>query len=211
MKRILTLLLFSCAFAPVIAQKSFEGEVVYSVSVKSNTPNTTTERLAGLVGTIQHYYMKGGNYKNTFNGTAGEWQICLSKNKKLYFKVLGRDTIYWQDVRVNPDTLYKTELKKNDTTILGYKCDKLIFTCSTGIQVYYFNNQFSVDPNLYTSVKYSNWYAFLEKARSIALKEIFYEKFYTITLTATSIQRRMLDDTIFKLPEGIPIVENPAK
>ncbi|MFI5162705.1 MAG: hypothetical protein ACHQHN_15605 [Sphingobacteriales bacterium] len=153
--------------------------------------------------------MKGGNYKNTFNGTAREWQICLSKQKRLYFKILGKDTIYWQDVTSNPDTLYRTELKKNDTTILGYKCDKLIFICSTGTQVYYFTSQFSVDPNLYTNVKYSNWNEFLKKARAIALKEIFYKKFYSITLTATSIERKMLDDAIFKLPKGIPVIKNP--
>jgi hypothetical protein len=209
MKKILFLLLSLFALTTAVAQKSFEGDVIYSINIKSNNPNVTTERLTNLVGTVQHYYMKGRNYKNTFNGKASEWQLYL--NKKLYFKLSGKDTIYWQDVTTNSDSLYKTELKKNDTTILGYQCDKLTFTCSTGIQVYYFNAQFSVDPNLYHNANYGNWYTYLKNSRSIALKEVFYKKFYTVTLTATSIAPGKLDDALFQLPEGILIIENPAK
>jgi len=203
MKKTLTLLIllqFSLTIA--FAQKSFEGEVVYSIVIKSNTPKFTDGQLSNMMGTTQHYYMKGANYKSVLNGKLSQWEIYIGKNKKVY------DSVLWNDVTINHDTIYKVSFKKNDTTILGYKCDKLTFICNRGIEIYYFSSQFAVDPRLYINHQEGNWYAFLEKSRSIALKEIMQRKYFTFTLTALSVTRKPLDDKLFELPPNIPITKS---
>src|SRR5581483_2091579 len=114
--------------------------VIYSIDIKSNTPSATSEQFSRLIGNTQHYYMKGANYKSTYNGELNAWNIYV--NKKYYDKTSRKDTFYWHDVSIDHDTIYKTELKKNDTIILGYRCHKLTFVCNSGIQIYYFNAQF---------------------------------------------------------------------
>ncbi|MBS1522047.1 MAG: hypothetical protein JST50_13680 [Bacteroidetes bacterium] len=209
MKKTLTLLIFFQFFAALVfAQKSFEGEVVYSISIKSNTPKFTDAQLSSIMGTTQHYYMKGANYKSVLNGKMSQWEIYVNKNKKVYNKIASNDSILWNDVTINHDTIYKVNLKKNDTTILGYKCDKLTFTCNRGIEIYYFNPQFVVDPRLYINHQEGNWYAFLEKSRSIALKEIMQKKYFTFTLTAVSVKRKPIDDKLFELPPNMPLTKS---
>ena len=193
------------------AQKSFEGEVIYSISLQSHMANVTDEQINSLIGDTQHYYMKGANYKSTFNGTYGLWALYIDKDKKYYEKSTLNDSVIWRDVNINHDSITNAELKKNDTTILGYRCDKLIFTCRQGLQIYYFNSQLAVDPNLYINHQEGSWYAFLEKSRSLALKEIIHKRLLTFTLTATSIKRVPIEDSLFELPPGVPLIKSRVK
>jgi hypothetical protein len=211
MKKTLTFFLILCFITSSFAQKSFEGEVLYSVNAISNTPKLSSEQLNALLGNVMHYYMKGADYKSTFNGKMGQCQIYIDKDKKLYAKVLPKDSLFWADVTVNHDTIYKVELKKNDTTILGYNCDKLTFFCNDGVHIYYFNRKFRVDSKLYINHKEGNWYAYLEKSKAIALKEILQRRSMTFIITATSIEQKELDKKIFELPLDIPIAKNPTK
>jgi hypothetical protein len=211
MKKILTLLLFQCATTIAFAQLSFEGEVVYSISVKSNVPNVTSEQLSYMIGTIQHYYMKGSNYKSTYAGTLAQWSMYIDKDKKFYEKVSTHDSIFYRDVTIDHDVITKVELKKNDTTILGYKCNKLTFTCKSGLQIYYFNSKLTVDPDLYINHQEGNWHAFLEKSKSLALKEIINKRLFTLTIIATSVKSMPIADSFFELPPGVPTAKNPAK
>lgn len=211
MKKTLTFFLFLCFVASAFAQKNFEGEVFYSVNIVSHTAQLSSEKMNGLIGNAMHYYIKGADYKSTFNGSMGQWVIYIDKDKKLYTKISPKDSVLWIDVTVNHDTIYKTELKKNDTTILGYNCDKLTFLCNGGVQIYYFNSKFSVDPKLYVNHQEGNWYAYLERSKAIALKEVLQRKSMTYVITAISIEQKNLDKKIFELPPDIPMAKNSTK
>jgi hypothetical protein len=156
-----------------------------------------------------HHFIKGANYKSTFNGLVSQWQLYRDSDKRLYNKYLTADSIFSRDVHVNHDTIYKSSLEKNDTTILGYTCDKLTFICNNGTQVYYFDSQFAIDPILYADCQEGNWYEFLKVSKSPAIKEIIRRGKIAYTLTATQIQRKQLDDDLFVLLPGIAIVEIP--
>ncbi|MBV8391099.1 MAG: hypothetical protein JO080_14940 [Mucilaginibacter sp.] len=207
-KTFILLILLQFLTTVTFAQKSFEGEVVYSVSVRSNTPKITSEKLSSMIGTKQVYYMKGANYKSVLNGNVSQWEIYIDKNKKIYNKIASNDSALWHDVTINHDTIYKVNLKKNDTTIMGYRCDKLTFNCNSGVQIYYFNSQFSVNPRLYLNHQEGNWYAFLEMSRSIALKEIMQRKYFTFTITAISVVRKPINDKLFELPPNMPLAKS---
>ena len=149
MKKILTLLVFHCIILSAFAQKSFEGAVIYSIDFISNNPKISSKQFRDLFGGTMHYYMKGSNYKSTFNGTFNQWEIYIDKARKIYRKTASKDTAFWHDVTLNHDTIYNISFKKNDTSILGYQCNKLTFICNGGIQIYYYSSRFFVDPKLY--------------------------------------------------------------
>jgi len=79
------------------------------------------------------------------------------------------------------------------------------------VHIYYFNRKFRVDSKLYINHKEGNWYAYLEKSKAIALKEILQRRSMTFIITATSIEQKELDKKIFELPLDIPIAKNPTK
>jgi hypothetical protein len=209
MKIILTLSVLCCLSAAAFAQKSFEGLVTYNVSYKSKMPQLTDEQMTRLGGTTQLYYTKGDNYKYIWNGKLFEWAIYSGRDKKVYSKFSTVDSILWYSVELSHDTIYKTELKENDTTILGYPCNRLTFTCKTGSQVYYFSPALAVDPDLYTDYKVVNYYDYLRIAKAVALKEIFVTNEAETVITARDIQQQPVDDRIFEIPKEYPLRDNP--
>ncbi len=208
MKKLLTLFLLQFIITFAYAQKSFEGEVVYSVSFK--LLKDTNTQIHDSPDTKEYYYMKGGNYKLEFGNLGFLWVMYISQDKKLYSSS-SPDTIEWRDATVNQHTLTKVELKKNDTTILGYKCNKLIFNYADQLDIYYFNSQFAVEPNLYIDHKIGDLYAFFERSKAIPLEEIILNKFSMRVRTAISIEKKSVDDKVFKLPSGVELVEIKTK
>ncbi|MGZ3836038.1 MAG: hypothetical protein ACXVB0_21165 [Mucilaginibacter sp.] len=208
MKNFLTLLLLLCLAAGGFAQKkSFEGVTTFSTSYKSHMKDVTDEQLDQYFGTKQLYYCKGAHAKFVNGGKLFEWSMYVPAEKRVYDKLVRSDSALWYSTEINHDTLYKTELKRNDTTILGYACDRLTFTCKDETQVYYFCTEFYVDPELYVDFKEVNFYAFLKIAKSIALKEVFSNRSFTETLTAIEIKRMPVDDQLFEIQPGTPIGE----
>lgn len=196
------------------AQQSFEGEVTYTVSVQSHFIVSQDSSTLGPLQLIQHYYMKDANYKyaSDINDMKEiNWSEYIGKDKKFYSKSMLSDTVWWNDATIDIDTINKVELKKNDTTILGYSCDKLTFILNRGSDVYYFNSQFSVDPGLYIDHKMGNLYEFLKSSRSIALLEINKRQAFTLITNATSIKRVQVDDKVFELPKNLPFAEIKVK
>ena len=207
MKTILTLTI--CLFAAwcARAQKSFEGKVTYSLQFISNTPGVSGDVIGQRVGTTQLYYTKGANYKYEVNGTIDQWSVYVAKEKRVYGKSTLTDTLKWYSVTTNHDTIYHTELKENDTTILGYPCARLTFTCKSGIQVYYFNRKFFVNADLYRDYREVDYFDYLAISGAVALKEVFISPGFTEVVTATKIEQIPIDDKIFELPPNAPVAE----
>jgi len=96
MKKTLTFFLILCFITSSFAQKSFEGEVLYSVNAISNTPKLSSEQLNALLGNVMHYYMKGADYKSTFNGKMGQCQIYIDKDKNYMQRYYQRTVSFGQ-------------------------------------------------------------------------------------------------------------------
>jgi len=205
-KKILTLTLLLCLATGAFAQNSFEGEIIYKVSVKSNTRTVTEQEVTHMIGTEQHFYVKRGNSKTTNNGAFSSWQSYSSKDKRNYYQPKGIDTIFWL-AAINKDTVKRIELRKNDTTILGYKCDKLTFFLNNATEVFYFSKQLAIDPEFSMADRSGIWYIYLTKAGSWPLKQIHYGKLYNTTTTAIKVERKKVSDDIFKLPPRLPVVK----
>lgn len=187
----------------------FEGKIVYKNEFKSKNPQMTDQQLATMFGATQEFYVKGNNYKSVSNGSLFLWQIYAPKENKLYSKMTNTASVYWNDAAVNTDSILKFELKKASTVILGYTCDELILTCKSGMQKYYFNSKFGVDPKLFAAHTYGNFAYYLAKSKSWPLKSYIETEHFTITSTATEVKAMVVDATIFKLPAGAKLEKSP--
>lgn len=209
--RTLFLSLFLFLFSsPIIFAQNFEGKIVYQVSYKSKSPSLTEEKLKAFTGMQHEYFVKNGNYKTVVSaGAMIQWQLFVPQDNKLYTKYANSETILWNDVSINQDSVLSFQLNKEAAEVNGNKCDELILTCKSGVQKYYFNATLKIDPALYINHKYGNWYDYLSKARALPLKYIFDMAQFTMESIASEIMPMRLDDALFKLPADAKTAKSP--
>lgn len=195
----------------VLAQTTtlFEGKIVYQNTFKTKNPQMKDEQWTAMFGSTQEFYTKGDNYKSVSNGSLLQWQIYSAKDNKIYTKMGNSPSIYWNDAATNTDTIKKSEIKKAAAVILGYTCDELTLTCTSGIQKYYFNSKLAVNPALFANHKYGNFAHYLAKSKAWPLKSYIETDQFTITSVATEVKPMAIDINIFKLPAGVKIEKSP--
>jgi hypothetical protein len=206
--RIILVVLFLTMVFSAPAQY-FEGKITYQNKFKSKLPNVTDDQFNTMMGTIQEYYVKGGNFKSTANGSFFQWQIYLYKDNKLYNKFSNSETLLWIDGGTNTDEVIKSEYNKGAVTILGYLCDEIILTCKSGLQKYYFNSQLALDVKSQENLKFSNWSAYISKSKSLPLKMVIENQQFILESIATEIKPSTLNDAMFTLPPNAALAKSP--
>lgn len=196
-------------FATVSFAQNFEGKIVYENTYTSKVPGITDGQFAAMLGSVQEYYIKDGDYKSVANGTFFQWQLYVNKDNKLYTKMINAEALLWNDGASNSDEVLKTEINKNAVEVLGYKCDELILTCKSGTQKYYFNTTLSVDKKLFANHKYGNWFAFLSSSNALPLKSIIESKEFTLESIATEVSPLKLEKALFELPANAKTIKSP--
>jgi hypothetical protein len=196
-------------FSTVLVAQSFEGKIMYRNSYKSKLPTVSDDQWNDMLGTSQEYLIKGGDYKSVLNGSLMQWQLYRQADNKIYNKMANSETLLWNDGAINADEILKSEINRGVAEVLGYKCDELILTSKSGIQKYYFNSKFSVDPALFEQHKFGNWGAMLKATKAIPLKIIINNEQITLESVAVEIKPGKLDNSSFALPEGVQIAKSP--
>lgn len=201
--------LIAMLFAITSFGQTFEGKIVYKNTYKSKMPNVTDNQFTTMMGSVQEYFIKNGDYKSVVNGTFFQWQLYVNNDNKLYSKMVNSETLLWNDGAINSDEIIRAEINKSVTEVLGYKCDELVLTCKSGIQKYYFNTKFSIDTKLFVHHKFGNWYDFLLKANSLPLKIDIDNIHFTLVSIATEIKEMKLEKSFFNLPIDIKTMKSP--
>ena len=208
MKQILfTLALVVSCFAA--EAQHFEGKIVYRNAYTSKTPGLSDAQLNTMMGDVQTWYLKGGDYLSEINGTQMSWQLYRNNDNKLYSKVAGSDRLLWNAASSNPDSVLSTTLRKGATEILGYTCDELTLVCRSGIQKYYFSPRLPVQQDLYKGHRYGNWYAYLSKAGAVPLKIVIETPQFSMESVATGVHPLKLSNAFFSLPAGAQTMKSP--
>ncbi len=189
--------------------QSFEGVIVYENSYTSKDPRIKDEQFNEMMGTRQEYYIKDGSYKSVLNGTFSQFQLYKNVDNKLYWKFASLDTLYWIDGKSNKDEIVNLEFLNQKEEILGHECAAILIESRGGKTTYFFTNKYSVDPSLYQGHKYGNWYALLEKSKSVPLKLVMETPQFKLVSVAVEIKQTTLSTDDFKLPLGLPIKQNP--
>ena len=208
MKKTITLLLVIFLTIYSFAQ-NFEGKIVYKNSYKSKMTAVSDDQFNAMMGSVQEYYIKEGDYKSVVNGSMFQWQLYVNTDNKLYTKMANAETLIWNDGAVNPDTVVKAAINKGVTEILGYKCDELILTCKSGVQKYYYSSKLSVDIKLFANHQFGNWYDFLSKSNALPLKSIIDNAQFVLESIATEVKPMKLEKTFFELPANTKTMKSP--
>lgn len=111
MTRIFIFLLVTL-FAITSFGQTFEGKIVYKNTYRSKIPNVTDEQFTTMMGSVQEYFIKNGNYKSVANGSFFQWQLYVNKENKLYSKMANSEILLWNDGAANSDKVLKAEVNK---------------------------------------------------------------------------------------------------
>lgn len=207
-KKILAIICIILSSMTAFSQ-TFEGEIIYANSYKSKNTKISDQQWTSMLGSIQEYYIKGGDYKSVTNGTFVQWQQYRNAENRLYIKMATSETLLWNDGSIQGDEVLKVEINKKVTEILGYKCDEVILTCKSGVQKYYFNTKLSVNTKLFANHKFGNWFDYLSKSNALPLKSIIDTAQFSMESIATEVKPTKLDPKMFELPAGVKTEKSP--
>ncbi|SHG10998.1 hypothetical protein SAMN05443549_10280 [Flavobacterium fluvii] len=207
--RKIVLILTALFFTITTFSQNFEGKIMYTNTYKTKNTKITDQQWSTMLGATQEYFIKGGDYKSVTNGTFVQWQQYSNTDNKLYIKMANSETLLWNDGSIQGDEVLKVEVNKKVIEILGYKCDEVILTCTSGVQKYYFNTKLSVNPKLFVKHKFGNWADYLSKSKSLPLKSIIDTAQFTLESIATEVKPTKLDPKMFELPAGAKTAKSP--
>jgi hypothetical protein len=206
-KNLITLLLIVICFTA--NAQFFEGAVTYRNAYKTKIASVTDDQFSAMMGTIQHYYIKGGDYKSEMNGTLMLWQLYINKDNKIYTKMANSPSAMFNEGSVNTDEVVSAVIKKDAETVLGYKCDELIITTKNSVQKYYYTSKFPVNGKLFTDHKFGNWDVYMQKANAVPLKIIMETPQFSMESLASEVKATKLEDSLFTLPAGMQVTKSP--
>ena len=189
----------------IVYAQTFEGEIVYKNTYKSNIPGLSDEKLSSLIGAKQEYFIRGGHYKSLSDGTTITAQIYDQNTNRVYNKTLKSDTLYWFDASNNTDSVISYEIGKNKLKILEIECDVLIAKTKSETTTFFYSNKFRVDSAAFRNHKYGNWAFFVLKTGALPLKTIIENDQFRMESTAVEIKPLKLADGFFEISQSVPI------
>lgn len=186
---------------------SFEGEVVYLNTFVLHDQRASIDSLRAIHGDTIILLLKGGNYKlittgrnRTTSSYEGEKNIWYVYNSK-------RDTIVAvSGLRYTMESMLFEIPQNTNEKVLGYECKAVAMTSKSERDIYYYNEGFPIDANLFKGHNIDGWNQYCDISKSVPLMIRYEKKGYTIVQTAIQINEREIDAHELALPSGKPIL-----
>ena len=208
MKKSLSILLLTFICFTANAQ-FFEGTVTYRNTYKTRIAGVTDDQFSTMMGGIQYYYIKGGDYRSEMNGTLMQWQLYNNKDNKIYTKMANSTSAMFNEGSVNNDEVVSAVIRKDAETVMGYKCDELIITTKKSVQKYYYTSKLPVNGKLFVNHKFGNWDVYMQNANAVPLKIIMETPQFSMESLASEVKATKLEDSLFTLPVGMQVTKSP--
>lgn len=178
---------------------SFEGKILYDMVhlSKLETPNKEQSDLTR--GNEYITIIKKNRYKCMSNGTLGGTSYYLGRDT-LFSKSNEDEFLVLTDVTKNEDEIISYNITKNVKKVLGIKCDLLSVISKEGTTQYYYNTDYAINIEDYSTHNFVNWKFFIEKTGSLPLKSIVDNKWDYVELTVTKILPMLVKENEFELP-----------
>jgi len=186
----------------------FEGIISYSVEALDKSKKMTKDESIQYIGDKQIYFIKENKYKTVMNGLLKITQFYTGKDT-LYNTMQGSNALVYISVLKQNERVISFDIKKNQSTILGLKCDVLSIKTNDSSMKYYFNKDIKVNKELYKNHKTGLWYFCLNKTDgALPLKWVTDSTDSKLTIEAEKIDLKKLNDSIFKTPKNLPLVKS---
>ncbi|MBO6659230.1 MULTISPECIES: hypothetical protein [Roseivirga] len=205
-----TLFAWTIAHCSAINAQSFEGKIVYKVSYESKIKDVSNDQMTAFMGEDHVYYLKGGDYKLLSNGEFFESQLYIHSENRLYNKTAQSDTLYWIDGAFEDTEVMSFRFLDETAEVLGYKCKMFEVVESTGKTTYFVNEQFEMDPSLFTNHNFGNWGFVIEKTRALSMKYISEREEYNVVTIAVLVEPMTLPQSLFRLEGNPPVMAMPG-
>ncbi len=196
----ISILIIAILTSFISVSQNFEGKVIYQNTYESKTPSVSNEQLNLLMGTLQEYVIKDGNYKSIFNGQFNQFQLYRSDENKLYNKFSNAEALFWSDGLIEGEKVIDLKIIKKKENILGVDCDELTMKTTKGVYIYYYNAKYTINPNFYKGHLFGNWYLYVKESEAVPLKIITDTPEFKSTSTAIKIEEYKVDSIYFELP-----------
>ncbi|MGQ3015250.1 MAG: hypothetical protein ACT6QS_16175 [Flavobacteriales bacterium] len=177
----------------------FEGMIEYRIDILSENAGLGAQERLGRKGV---FYYKKGEFAS-FYPEGKELEAIYNKRDNMeYTKMRDSDTLLSSDCGVQDRELLKQEKFRNDTTILGYPCHKLVFTDNKGaVSTYWYSDSLYVDGKRFKDREFGFVNRYYAEANAMILKYKYEGRNYSSAKTAVKVERKKLDDHIFELPD----------
>ncbi len=214
MKNFLKALTIFCLLFNTYSQAqntSFEGKVYYRHFVELKDTTKSEWDIIMFYGSESNLYIKDGQYRWDFVNSALEQEIYVSEENKVYSKYQKNDTLYWEHANEPAEEILQTfPIKENNTEIMGKMCDllmiksKLMGSQEIRGRMYYFSDDYPLDPKHFTQLKVNNQNVIYDKMQAIPLQIIVLHKEYRVIYKAFGVEEKTLDAQLFKLDKSKP-------
>lgn len=191
----------------------FEGMITYKVEVTplidNHVNNEYFKKRWGDKMIISHD--KNGNQLRVCKNSVGiEYQLYINSENRFYAKYIGFDTIYHYSCADNMFALISLE-KKEDKMILGHECTSLLkseyfkeFKDTIKCKMY-FSPKLKAPWQKYEQFADGNLNKVYGQTKSHMLYYNFKMREYLVEFDAIEIERKELNQDLFKLPPNAPL------
>lgn len=208
-KKVLCLLILLICFNIKGQENYFEGVITYDNLLIDKTGKMNPNQTKKYIGDKQVYYIDKGKYKSVLNGLLEITQYYTGKDT-VYTKMKNVNTLMYTNTKENKEKIISSSIEKDITKINKFNCHVLKIRTSEGYVNYYFNDSIKIDYKLFEGHRYGLWYYCLKKTNgALPLKWVTVNSQIDLTITANEILRKELDEQIFNLPKGLPLVKSP--
>ena len=187
----------------------FEGIITYKILYRNNKD-------ADLYGDTMKVYNSKGNLLKEYNGTSPKGlrqEIFFGSTNKYYMRIGAVDSLYSYDITKNDIVLISEKHLKNDTSILGYACDKIEFNQLHSPSPYFYvyssysfsDSVLKVDKKYFKDWTYGSFNKFINEAGSFYLRFQTSTQYYsekdlvTKIFEVVQIEHKPIDPAMFRI------------
>jgi hypothetical protein len=187
-------------------KESFEGIIIYENTFISKIDSISNSHFENAYGKQTKYVLdKNGDYINLYKGSYITIQLYKKKEDIIYTLLTGRDTIFYNKTNEKTDDISNIKETEKQILVLDKNCNEIIYETSTSKYKYYYNNDFYIDPKLYSNHYLGNWNQIVGITKSFPMKVILETDYFIMTSTAISVKKGAVEKQLFSLPPNIPI------
>lgn len=195
---LLLLFYFSC-LQSFSQQKEFEGVLNYKVEIKSKVPVFSDNVMKGILakGNFMTGYIKEGNYRQS---SGGNEIYFINASQKAYYKFKNVDTLYFLDYSTDIFPVPSVSKLKEEVTIAKYPCNAIELKTEESNTKYFYAPSLYINPAHDENNKIGGYNALIKETSAVWLSSIEESKTYSEKITATRIEQKEIDKSVFDLP-----------
>lgn len=198
---ILFLLFFLVTGNVLKSQENFEGVVKFAYKYESKSSDFTSFILAKYFGDTSVVFIKNGKYKQLYPNARGITHVIYDSKSNQYFMIYRNiDTLFFADAG-STSTIY--QIAKNPSikkTILEYSCNSVTIVSEKDTTTYFYSSALPLSSEPFANHKMGGYNILTQLTKSVYLEMIYRNEYYISYSKAFSVEKKALNDSIFKLP-----------